>query len=504
MALPGPVQRTFFTCRGIIWLATCLAPAEKRTYWRDRWTKHVWHWCLFLGESGSLNRTNKLELAKFCWSCFPAAFWMRFDRESFLERSSRLRRSPSFCLSAIALAVILVVLMSGIIPVVRSFISSPIPDPDRVQVISLKGRFRRARSETLFDLAAAWKGSKLVDEIAPYSWGPGTLQMPRRSVPVLVARVGPEFFQVLNLNAALGRTFRPQDDTNCSSCVVLSDEIWRLQFQRNASVIGRQVVLDGSPRTVIGILPRNFHLLPSDISAWTLLGSATPPFSNFVERIGAVARTTPGATVSRIEADLADQTENAGYVLPASLLTVTPGRAEVRRYLRSYLLFVLLAVGCAMLIVYARAGGGVGRAPILARDRLRWWSFFVAKSVLLLALTGLLAWTTVRWLSVYIYGSIHPMTNGVALWLFLALSVAPLSWAIRDQQRRCRVCLQRLGTPIQIGALGHVLLDWSGTEMVCADGHGVLYLPDSQANWLERARWDNLDDSWADLFKDSG
>jgi hypothetical protein len=36
--------------------------------------------------------------------------------------------------------------------------------------------------------------------------------------------------------------------------------------------------------------------------------------------------------------------------------------------------------------------------------------------------------------------------------------------------------------------------------MVCPDGHGVLYLPDSQANWLERDRWDNLDDSWADLF----
>jgi hypothetical protein len=38
--------------------------------------------------------------------------------------------------------------------------------------------------------------------------------------------------------------------------------------------------------------------------------------------------------------------------------------------------------------------------------------------------------------------------------------------------------------------------------MVCSEGHGVLYLPDSQANWLERERWNALDDSWADLFKD--
>ena len=139
---------------------------------------------------------------------------------------------------------------------------------------------------------------------------------------------------------------------------------------------------------------------------------------------------------------------------PASLLVVTSGRAEMRRYVSSYLLFVLLAMACAVLIVYARSGGGVGRAPLSLRDRCRWWTFFLAKAVLLLLVTGLFAWTAVRWLSVYFVGSIHPMANGIALWLFLILSVAPLSWAIHDQQRRCRVCLRRLGTPIQIGAPG--------------------------------------------------
>jgi len=210
----------------------------------------------------------------------------------------------------------------------------------------------------------------------------------------------------------------------------------------------------------------------------------------------------PGATQQKVEADLADRTENAGYVFPASMLAVTSGAAEMHRYLVSFALFILLAVGCAALIVYARSGLAIGRPPSGLRDRFRWWSFFVAKSTLLLLVTGLLAWTTVRWLSIYLVGTIHPMTNVIAIWLFLVLSVAPLSWAIYDQQRRCRVCLQRLGTPIQIGAPGYVLLDWSGTEMVCPQGHGVLYLPDSQANWLERDRWDNLDDSWADLFRE--
>jgi hypothetical protein len=358
------------------------------------------------------------------------------------------------------------------------------------------------RSETLLDLASAWKGSKLLESVAPYSWGPAELETPQRTIPVLSAQVAPDFFQVLGLGASTGRTFRAGDDRTCSGCVLLSNEIWRLQFHSNPAVIGQTVTLDGNQRTIIGVLPRNFHILSTDIAAWSLLDPNSPPFTNFVERIGAVVRTHEGSTQPRIEADLADLSENAGYVFPASLLTVTSEPAEMRRYLGSYLLFVLLAVGAATLIVAARSDTGFGRAPVSLRDRWRWWSFFVGKSILLLITTGMLAWTVVRWVSVYLFGSVHPMANLATLWLFLILSLAPLSWATRDQQRRCRTCLRRLGTPVAIGAPGYVLLDWSGTEMMCPDGHGVLYLPDSQANWLERDRWDNLDDSWAGLFQE--
>jgi hypothetical protein len=381
-------------------------------------------------------------------------------------------------------------------------VSTPIPDPDHVCVISLNGKFRRVHSETLLDLAAAWQRSKQLQSVAAFSWGATELTTPQRALSVLSAQVAPEFFQVLNVPASLGRTFHAGDDNNCTDCIVLSNGIWRLQFHRDPAVLGREVTIGGIPRRVIGVLPQDFYLLAPGISVWTILNAGTPSFTNSVERIGAVARVRPGVAERQLELDLADRTENAGYILPASLLVVTSGRAEMQRYIGSYLLFLLLAVASAMLIVYARFSTGVGRSPLTIRDRLRWWAFFVAKAMLLLTFVGLLAWASLRMLSVYVFGSVQPITNGVALWFFLILSIAPFSWAIRDQQKRCRVCLQRLGTPIQIGAPGHVLLDWSGTEMMCPQGHGVLYLPDSQTNWLERDRWDNLDDSWAGLFKE--
>jgi MacB-like periplasmic core domain len=483
-------------------LASWMVPAKDRADWRKDLTRRVWHWCQFLAETDQLTREHKLELARFCWNAFPAAFWRRFDRQEVRTRLNSARRSPRIFLYALSLGVLVLIFISGIIPALHSLISSPIPDPDHVCVISLNGKFRRVHSETLLDLAAAWKESKLVTDLGAFSWGASRVQTPRRTIAVLSAQVTPDFFQVLGLDASLGRTFRAGDDKDCGGCIVLSHSVWRLQFHSDPHVIGRSVGVDGRSSTIVGVLPRDFYLLSPEISVWTMLDTGTPSFTNSVERIGAVARVRPGTSYRQLQTDLVDRTENAGYILPASLLVVTSGRAEIRKYGGSYLLFLLLAVGSAILIVYARSSTGVGRSPISVRDRLRWWSFLLAKTLLLLGFTGLLAWTALRWLSVSFLGSVQPITNGVALWLFLVLSIAPLSWAIRDQQRRCRVCLQRLGTPIQIGGLGHVLLDWSGTEMVCPQGHGVLYLPDSQANWLERDRWDNLDESWAGLFKD--
>ena len=505
MQFPDALRRTLWACRAILWLASCPVPRGLRAEWRQRRFRQVWHWVKFLAENGQLTRENRLELARHCWGAFADAFWVRYDREKFLQRLERLRRAPATFLLLTSLLVLVVVLAGGFIPAAHSRLSSAISNPDRVCVVSLNGKFRRFRSETLLDLAAAWKGSKLLDSVAPYSWGPARLTGAHRTVPILTARVAPDFFELLGVSAALGQTFRSADADTCRNCVVLSHDIWKLQFNGAPGVIGRRVMLDGNGKTVIGVLPRNFHLVSSDVAAWTLLDPSAPPFSNFVERIGAVGRMKSDATDAQIEADLIDLSENAGYVFPASLISVISAQEDARRAIETYLLFLLLAVTCAVWIVYARhAGRGLGRAPTTLADRCRWWVFFVAKSTLLLIATCLFASASVRWVCVHLVGSIYPMVSGVALWFFLVLAIGPLSWSILDQQKRCRTCLRLLGSPIRIGAPGHVLLNWSGTEMVCSEGHGILYLPDSHADWLERDRWNTLDDSWADLFRDPG
>jgi hypothetical protein len=479
-----------------------LVPQRRRREWRAVKTGQLWHWCHFLAESGQLSREKKLELARHCWSLFFEAFWSRYEREGFLRRLDQVHRAPATCLTVIVLLLTMITWGGGFIPLARSLFSSAVSNPERVCIVGLDGKFRRFRSETLLDLTSAWKTSKLLDSVAPYSWGPGKLASGKRIVPILSARVAADFFDIVGVKAALGRTFESNDPQTCRNCVVLSNELWALQFKSKPDVIGRRIVIDGNEKIVIGVLPRNFRLVCSGIGAWTLLDSAAPPFTNFVERIGAVGLMKPESTEARVESDLTDLSENAGYIFPASLLVVTSAKAEMHHTLVSYLMFLMLAIASAVAIVHARRqGAGLGRAPVTLGQRCRWWVFFVVKSALLLVSACLLAWVSIRFLAIYLVGSVYPMADGVALWLFLVLAIAPLSWSIHDQQRRCRVCLRLLGIPIRIGAPGNILFNWPGTEMVCCKGHGVLYLPDSEAQWLEGDRWSNLDDSWASLFR---
>src|SRR5262249_13200059 len=55
--------------------------------------------------------------------------------------------------------------------------------------------------------------------------------------------------------------------------------------------------------------------------------------------------------------------------------------------------------------------------------------------------------------------------------------VIAFRWALNDQRRRCPVCLRRLTESASIGRFSHNFLEWCGTELFCAKGHGLLHVP---------------------------
>ena len=68
------------------------------------------------------------------------------------------------------------------------------------------------------------------------------------------------FFEMLGVNAAHGRTFLPEEYLPGSGVIVLTDALWQRRFGGDADTIGRSLVLEGEPHTVVGVLGPDFEL----------------------------------------------------------------------------------------------------------------------------------------------------------------------------------------------------------------------------------------------------
>lgn len=72
----------------------------------------------------------------------------------------------------------------------------------------------------------------------------------------------------------MGRAFSAQEDSPASENVaILGHGSWERRFEADRGIAGRQIVLDGNPTTVVGVMPPKLELgLFRDVEIWTPLG----------------------------------------------------------------------------------------------------------------------------------------------------------------------------------------------------------------------------------------
>ena len=80
-------------------------------------------------------------------------------------------------------------------------------------------------------------------------------------VQIDLVRTSGELFDVLQARPAIGRPLRADDERRgAADVMVIGHTIWRERFGADATIVGRAIVLDGSPYTVVGVLPATFQL----------------------------------------------------------------------------------------------------------------------------------------------------------------------------------------------------------------------------------------------------
>src|ERR1044072_192534 len=123
-------------------------------------------------------------------------------------------------------------------------------------------------------------------------------------------RVSASYFQVLGVSPALGLNFNSSDDRpNGPSVVIISEGLWRRRFNAESAIVGRQVTMNGSSFTVIGVMPRAFeNVLSPKAEVWTLLqyDASLPTFQSreWGRHLRMVGRLKPGVGADQARAEL--------------------------------------------------------------------------------------------------------------------------------------------------------------------------------------------------------
>ncbi len=157
---------------------------------------------------------------------------------------------------------------------VQAVLFRPIPmaaDPGAIRIAAMENREGQSRSwsypnyqdfrdrATLIDVVAQDDQtlSIAVDDTAERTWG---------------GLVSGNFFEVMGLRAAAGRLFTPQDDVTPGGhpVAVISHAYWQRRFSGDAAIVGRQITINNTPMTIIGVAPEGFigSFLGIASSAW--------------------------------------------------------------------------------------------------------------------------------------------------------------------------------------------------------------------------------------------
>lgn len=181
--------------------------------------------------------------------------------------------------------------------------------------------------------------------------------------PIWGELVSGNYFEVLGVSAAIGRTFTPEEERQAAPVVVIADRLWRAKFGADRSVVGRSVQINGVPLTVIGIAPEGFHgaLAAYAFEAWlpvTLQPTLQRSNNRIVDRssrwLQGTARLKPGITLTQADAEMRTLARNISQAHGDSPVTAAAVRLMRERFSGPtfYPLFSgLLAVSTLILLI---------------------------------------------------------------------------------------------------------------------------------------------------------
>jgi putative ABC transport system permease protein len=331
---------------------------------------------------------------------FPSA--MLFDLRYALRS---LAKAPAFAAIAIAALALGIGASTSIFSVLRALILRPFSYPESDRVVEVWQNDNSAMdAPDFFDL---FDQTRSFEALGAYTLVSANLGGDKpQSIVGVAATDG--VLKAFGVAPALGRWILPSDEeAGAPGVIVLSHALWRQAFAGDPSILGRTVRMDGSDRTVIGVMPRDFEFASpwmrgSTCQIWMPLKIRRGEGDRGSRWMNCVGRLKPGVSAAQATADaervgarLAQEYPNTNSM---DSFIVRPMKEEMTRYNAPYLWMLFGSVGVVLLLACANVASmllarGAGRQAefgmrlALGASRVRILRLVFAESVIV-ALAG--------------------------------------------------------------------------------------------------------------------
>lgn len=272
-------------------------------------------------------------------------------------------KQPGFTLVAVITLALGIGANIAIFSVVNAVVLRPLPyhEPERLIRIWETNLARGGELEmTSLSNLLDWQrqNSSLLDTAAWQRLTSLTLTSQTPALELRSSIVSANYFSLLGVQAALGRTFAVEESTaGQTRVVVISDELWRRQFGSNPQVSGTKIQLEKRDFQIIGVMPHGFKSPAGDADLWMPMSFQPNDIDRGQTYLQVIGRLKPDFTLDQAQAELDGIAKGLAAQFPNSnsgrgIRLVSLSEQTVGSVRRA-LLIVLGAVGLVLLIACA-------------------------------------------------------------------------------------------------------------------------------------------------------
>jgi predicted permease len=281
-------------------------------------------------------------------------------RQDLRYAARMLRRTPGFALTVIAVAALGIGATTAAFTMVDHVLIRPLPFADSDRLVKLY-QTTPVNGFKYWELSPAnyrdWKrASTSFESMGCFTGRLVNLTGKDEPLSVTGGAVTSEIFPMLGWQPALGRYFNAEEDRETApATAVLSYGLWQSKFARDPAVLGRKILLDSEPYTVIGVMPEGFYFPDRDTQLWTALRFGP---QDYVDRedtyVYPLARLRRDVSLRAAQSEMSLIAGRLARQFPKELAhvdaTVIRMRDDFSDQARTMLIALLGAAGCVLLI----------------------------------------------------------------------------------------------------------------------------------------------------------